>query len=60
MLGNLTNNVTLGYKLEGKFTGLELIRCVICTRISELQGKAAIFGFACFCIKTHAIHENAP
>jgi len=44
--GNLTNNVTLCYILGGKFTGLELIRCVICTGISTLQGETANSGFS--------------
>lgn len=57
MLEKLTNNVTLCYKLGVKFTGLELIRCMICTGISTLRGKQ-LTGFACFCIKMHVICEN--
>lgn len=57
MLENLTNNVTLCFKLGGKFTGLELIKCIICTVISTLEGKTANFGFACFCIKMYVICE---
>lgn len=41
MLENLTNNVTLCYKLGGKFTGLELIRYVISTGIPTLQAETA-------------------
>lgn len=58
MLENLTNNVTLCYKLGGKFTGLELIRCAIRTGISPLHGETANRGFACFCIKMHVICED--
>lgn len=58
MLENLTNNVTLCYKLGGKLTALELIRCVICTGFSTLQGETANFGFASFCIKVHVICEG--
>lgn len=60
MLENPTNNVTLCYKLGGKFTGLEWIRCVICTGISTLQGETANFGFACFCVKMRVICEDVP
>lgn len=57
MLENLTNNETLYYKLGEKFTGVELIRCVICTVISTLHVETANFGCICFCIKMHIICE---
>lgn len=58
MLGKLTNNVTLCYKLGGKFTSPGLIRCIICTGISTLYREKTNYGFPCFCIKTRVICED--